>query len=142
MTNNEHRTQAVRDALDLVNRTKAPTKRAQLIANLMMSSQLSQAEVDDFTRELRRRAGVQDVTLLPDTTWTVRESGVRPKDVAELESYPTSVLRNTLACSEDVAISWPSVTFHWGVMITFSWGGVRYVAHSADYQITETYMSS
>lgn len=138
MTTNENRTQAVRDALDTVNRTKAVTKRAIAIGRLIEELP-TQDEVNAFTAELRRRAGVQDPALLPETTWKVRRSS---DPHGSGKSYTTTVLVNTLDEAERVSISWPSVIFHWGVMVTFTWGGEAFVAHSADYAMTETYMSS
>lgn len=130
----------VEAALREVRETKAPTKRRQLIAHYVIAL-ATQAQVDEFTAELRRQAGVQDVALLPATDWDI----FRPADLAAQRvsvTVGTEVLRNTLADAEDVAISWPSVTFHWGVMVTFTWGDERIVARSKDYALTETYMSS
>jgi len=126
-------------ALREVRKTKAPTKRAALVARYVLELK-TQAQVNEFTAQLRREAGVQDVALLPkDTTWKVRRSR---EPLGAGYQYTTEVLLNMLADSEDVAISWPSLIFHWGVMVTFIWGGVRYVAHSDDYGPTETYLSS
>lgn len=141
MTTNENHTKAVRDALYEVSITKAPTKRAARVFDLLQTLP-TQAEVTAFAAELRRRAGVQDVELLPETTWTLeaRRGGKLIKLAGE--ETTTGVLRNTLADSEDITISWPSVIFHWGVMVTFTWGGVEYIARSKDYALTETYLSS
>lgn len=125
-------------ALREVRAIKAPTKRAARVAAIILELK-TQAQVEEFTTQLRREAGVQDVTLLPDTTWKVRRSAETHGDGY---TYTTEVLINTLADAEDVSISWPSLTFHWGVMVTFTWGLERIVAHSADYQLTETYLSS
>lgn len=125
-------------ALREVRNTKAPTKRAALVARYVLELK-TQEQVSEFTAQLRREAGVQDVSLLPRCGWVVRVSSA-VHGTGTLT--PTDVLLNTLADSEDVAISWPSLTFHWGVMVTFTWGGIRYVAHSDDYQLTETYLSS
>lgn len=138
MTTNENHTKAVRDALYEVSTIKAPTKRAARVFELIQKLP-TQAEVTAFAAELRRRAGVQDISILPDTTWLVRETSA-PHGTGK--NYVTGILQNTLRESEDVTISWPSVIFHWGVMVTFTWGGVAYVAHSKDYAMTETYMSS
>jgi hypothetical protein len=130
MTTSQNRTEDVQRQLDRVRRTKAPTKRAAVIAESLTLLR-TQAEVDDFTRQLRIDA----------TTWTVHVSGAVHGQPGE--QYGTEVLRNTLTDAEGaVIIDWPSVTFHWGVMVTFTWGGVHYVARSADWQLTETYMSS
>jgi endogenous inhibitor of DNA gyrase (YacG/DUF329 family) len=125
-------------ALREVRKVKAPTKRAALVARYVLELK-TQEQVNEFTAELRRQAGVQDVSLLPETTWKVRRS-VQTHGAGY--EYTTEVLLNTLKDAEDVSISWPSVTFHWGVMVTFTWGLERIVAHSADYQLTETYLSS
>jgi hypothetical protein len=135
------RTEDVQRMLDRVHATKAPTKRAAVVAEAI-TTLATQAEVDDFTRELRRRAGVQDVALLPNTTWKVtgRRNGTEIRLAGE--EVTTAVLLNTLEGAELRHIDWPSVTFHWGVMVTFTWGGVDYIARSADYAHTETYLSS
>lgn len=125
-------------ALREVRRTKAPTKRAALVARYVLELR-TQDQVNEFTAQLRREAGAQDAQLLPTCTWTVRETSA-PHGTGTLT--PTNVLLNTLADAEAVRISWPSVTFHWGVMVTFTWGDKFYVAHSDDYQVTETYLSS
>jgi hypothetical protein len=117
---------------------KAPTKRttATVAAILEMTNQ---ADVDSLTRQLRIDAGAQDVALLPDTAWNMFRSGNYQVPV---ETVGTAVLANTLDGAEDVTISWPSVYSHWGVMVTFTWGGQTIVARSKDYQLTETYMSA
>ena len=136
----ETRTDNTRRALDDVRRIKAPTKRTAAIAG-WITTLPTQAEVNDFTRQLRIDAGIQDVTLLPtDTTWTTRRrvDGVYRED----GPYETDVLLNTLAEAEDVRIDWPSVTFHWGVAVTFVWGDETIIARSKDWRLTETYLSS
>jgi hypothetical protein len=126
-------------ALREVRRIKAPTKRAAAIAAALISLPTQKA-VEEFTRQLRIDAGVQDVELLPRTMWDV----LRTADLATQRpssKVDTAVLRNTLADAEDIRISWPSVVSHWGVLVTFTWGGEKIVVRSADYQITETSMS-
>lgn len=130
---------ATRTALDALSRIKAPTKRAAFIAETMTTLP-TLADVTDFATALRTRAGVQDLTMLPDTEWTVERSGdVAPKTTVRMS---TGELRRPLDLASDVTISWPNVLFHWGVMVTFALNGNRYVARSADYAPTETYMSS
>ena len=131
-------TPAAQAALAELMRIKAPTKRAARTAALLLELP-TQADVEAFTAQLRREARVQDVTLLPATTWRARKVG-QAHGTGEL--YSTGILLNTLESSEDVSISWPSVYSHWGVMVSFTWGGERMVAHSADYHLTETYLSA
>jgi hypothetical protein len=141
MTTNQELTKAVTSAMEAVRRTKAPTKRAALIAQTLIDLP-TQAEVAVFVRWVRIQAGVQDVALLPETTWTVtgRRNGTEVRLAGD--QVTTAVLLNTLEGAELGHIDWPSVTFHWGVMVTFTWGGVDYIARSAEYAHTETYLSS
>lgn len=141
MTNTE-RTQTVDQTLRALDRIKAPTKRAAHIA-ATLTELPTQAEVEDFTAELRRRAGVQDVALLPDTTWTlIRFLG--PYVEADGGTVTTPELVELIGHSAH--IDWPSVTFHWGVAVRWTTEpageGVRWIARSADYALTETYLSS
>lgn len=139
MTNNDAtRTRNVRDALDAVRRTKAPTKRAALIAQYVTTLP-TQVEVNDFVRQLRIDARVQDLSLLPETLWTIERSGSQTVE----RTVQTSELLRMLAESSDTAIDFPNVLFHWGFMVTFTLRVTQhFIARSADYALTETYMSS
>lgn len=130
---------AVELALEALRQISAPTKRAALIAQTI--TQLStQAAVNEFTSQIRRNARVQDLSILPESMWTLtRRIGSELRDGGRVT---TSDLRYLIGDSE-FRIDWPSVTFHWGVAVTFcSEGGVSWTARSADWQLTETYMSS
>src|SRR5881394_645027 len=124
-----------------VREVKAPTKRAALVARYVLELK-TQEQVSEFTAQLRREAGAQDVSLLPETTWAVK--GYRNGTEVRLVGgeVGTGVLLNTMESAEDVSISWPSLISHWGVLVRFTWGGVEYIAKSSDYQLTETYLSS
>lgn len=130
---------ATRTALSDLSRIKAPTKRAAFIAETIVSLPTSQ-DVADFTRELRTRAGTQDVTMLPLTTWNVRrwENG----NLVEPETFDPNEFAKVIRIAENIVIDWPSITFHYGVSVTFDLADGSYVAHSRDFRMTETYMSS
>jgi hypothetical protein len=126
--------------LALVRKQKAPTHRAKYTAQAILELP-TQAEVDDFTRQLRINAGVQDVALLPETTWTIVRTfpGRTPVETGRAN---TAALLSVLAASTSVSIDWPSVTFHWGVAVRYEQDGEAFIARSSDWQLTETYMSS
>ena len=97
-------------------------------------------EVAAFVIEARQRAGVQDVAMLPDTTWTVR---LQSQPAAEGVTMDDTNFRAILDGATDVRISWPSLYSHWGVSVSFTVNGQsKYVATSADWQHTETYLST
>lgn len=139
-TNESPRTQAVRNALEHLGTVKAPTKRLQIIA-AHLTTFPTQAEVNDFTAELRRRAGVQDISLIPTSTWTVKRWD-NARLVDHLVDIDQALLLGVLEGAKKVTIDWPSVTFHWGVRLEIEHNGQDFVAYSADYRMTETYMSS
>ena len=128
-------------AMRELHRIKAPTKRAALIAQTI--TQLStQAAVNEFTAAIRRQAQVQDLSLLPDSKWKIMR---RVGTETQLDGWDvkTSELATIANNGRNVRIDWPSVTFHWGVRVTFeNASGTEYIAFSADYKMTETYMSS
>jgi hypothetical protein len=126
--------------LALVRKQKAPTHRAKYIAQALVELP-TQAEVDDFTRAIRIDAGVQDVALLPESHWSIVRTfpGRTPVETGRAN---TVALTAILAASTNVSIDWPSVTFHWGVAVRYEQNGEAFIARSADYAMTETYMSS
>src|SRR3982750_239546 len=95
-------TAAAEAALRDVNRIKAPTKRAARIAELVTELP-TLADVADFTAVLRRQAGVQDVTALPETTWTVRAVRAAHGTGEAVETVGLHILLNG---ATDVSISW------------------------------------
>lgn len=143
-------THDVRDALQSVRKAEGkPRIRAARIA-VALDTLKTQAEVDHFTRLIRRDAHVQDVALLPETAWKMdgrNDLGHfdnRPERLADRVTIGTGDLLDLLGSESVTAwrIDWPSVTFHWGVAIFWTDGGNEYRAFSRDYQPTETYLSS
>jgi hypothetical protein len=137
MTNNATRTPDVHAALDALRKIKAPTKRAAFVAATLVALR-TQDEVIDFVRQIRLNERVQDVALLPDTLWTIERSG---SQVVE-RTVQTSELLTILAESECPIIDFPNILFHYGFIVTFTRDFEHFIARSADYGITETYMSS
>lgn len=133
MTTTRTRNAELDAAIHELSQIKAPTKRAAFIAQTIISLETA-AQVNEFTRYLRIKAGVHDISMLPDTTWTVQKVGTR----RTTNVTGTAALVEAVSCYDEVSISWPSVYMHWGVMVSFG----DFVAHSADYALTETYLSS
>lgn len=118
-------------------RAGKPQKAAQALTAAILAG--TTAEVDEFIRDIRKSAGVQDLAMLPqDMNWTVTELG--SQKVVNVVS--TAELVDMLAGAANVAIDWPSVTFHWGTLVSFEIRGGRFNARTSDWQLTETYLSS
>lgn len=127
-------------AMREVRKIKAPTKRAARIAAILLELPTQEA-VMEFTAQLRREAGVQDVELLPATTWNVQGWDGK-KLVDDAQELSTDELVAWLKQGSNVRISWPSVTSHWGVSVSFDGMDFgSFVARSRDWQLTETYLS-
>jgi len=104
--------------------------------------QLPYAEALEFVRLVKISQGAQDLALLPDdTTWHMSYVTPIGTDCVALVTAPTNLVRAT-AERYDFSISWPSVTSHWGILITFETKpGYRWTCKTPDYALTETYLS-
>lgn len=103
------------------------------------------AEVADFIREVQISQGKQDLDLLPDTTWRMdakTPTGWDNEPSAEKTEIQTDTLIELLSGKTTWHIDWPSIVSHWGVAIFFTIGDVDFRAFSADWERTETSMSS
>jgi hypothetical protein len=134
----EH-TETVRRALSAIHKIKAPTKRAQAIAAVLIELR-TQAEVDEFTQEIRREAHVQDVSLIEDGPyavdvltggrWSLDERyTLSPQHVAELAGRGT-----------DVRISFPDL-FQYGTAVFFTLNGIQHRLRTKNFGPSETYRS-
>jgi len=127
------------DALRTVHQTKAPTKKALAVVQAIRTLP-TQADVAEFTAQLRREAGVQDLSLIQGDHWRIDAlkgdwsagtSDFTRQDVLALTAQPAVT---------DVEIHWPSL-FQYGTAVFFTRGTTRYRAHTPDWGPSETYLS-
>jgi hypothetical protein len=130
---------AVSEALIRVNRIKAPTKRAQAIVDAVLGFE-TQAQAADFVAVLRRRANVQDLSLIQGDVWKIDtlkgdwkagDADFTRQDVLNLTSRPGA---------SQVEIRFPDL-FQYGTVVFFTLGTTRYRAHTPDWGPSETYLS-
>lgn len=126
-----------------------PVASAKALREAVMAG--SAEQVAEFVREVQIRAGKQDLALLPETTWKMDGKDNfghwdnRPERMAERATVPNTTDLRMLLESESargVRISWPSIVSHHGVSVFWTDGDREYRAFSADYGVTETYLSS
>jgi hypothetical protein len=120
-------------------RSAARSGKYQKVRLIIASAieRLPYAEALDFVRLVKINQGAQELALLPaDALWQFDGPDVPAFTTADIVTY-VSALEN------DFTISWPSVSFHWGIMITVvGTTGARQNIRTTDYALTETYLCS
>lgn len=126
-------------------RAAARTGKYQKVRLIIAAAveRLPYAEALAFVRLVKINQGAQELALLPDddTVWTI--DFVSPNGTPHpVTSHATTIYVRSLATDYDFRISWPSVTSHWGISVWFvTESGNRWCCRTADYQVTETYLS-
>lgn len=127
----------VQEALRTVHRTKAPTKKAQAVLDAIRTLS-TQDEVNDFTAQLRRQAGVQDLSLIQGDVWRI--DTLKGDWTTGERDFTRQDILNLADQAQSVEISFPDLFQH-GTVVFFTLGTTRYRAHTPDWGPSETYLS-
>lgn len=133
---------AVRTALSAYYRARRENKPQKMAAAITsaVTTLPSQAEVIEFVTQVRVVSGVQDLSLLPEMTFKVRDFSLSILEPVETLSTEALIAKIT-ELGASYTIDFPNVMSHWGFAVNFSAGETNYRAISGDYQNTETYLS-
>jgi hypothetical protein len=101
-----------------------------------------QADVDVFTRRVRTDKGIQDLALISaDRPYSVEVKEGEGDWKHHLNPVSADEVCLVAARADSFSISFPSVHSHWGYAVFYTAKGKEFRATSADYAMTETYMS-